>query len=235
MQAPIRFTYNYIPIHQQAAFQLFVLVLVVLFCLYIIALLKRRDSIESLFKISNSKRDGYSAQVGGATALRAPLVVMNQIIASGTFAAISMRIVGEQGWGDLVATQINYSQALLTITLFALPILLRLYQWGVTTLAGEISGFQSITKAITLTDLKSYTFGTLIITPILLLLLLSEVLTTQNMLNFVVILYSLVLLNDVFQTLRLFMSEKLSILDWILYLCTVKIIPLSFAWRFLTI
>ena len=79
-----------------------------------------------------------------------------------------------------------------------------------------------------------FTLQNIIITPTLLLFVLCERGTGEIWFFLIVIELAITLLLYLREALNLFLSKKISILHWILYLCGVEIFPLSLLWLIVT-
>ncbi len=233
MQAPIRFTYHDIAIYQTPEFQTATLFLFLLWCYFIILLYRGGGGFSSIFRYNNNSDSmDYSISNRAISSRFISLFWMLQVIWSALFALIALRLLEYSGV-DVVAMG-ALSSPTLALLFFGVPMLLWIYQWLFAVILGLVGNCDKFSSLLIQTQLSSSAIGASVMVPTIFLLLISSVITSENMLYVVLILFALILLNDILHSFRLFIREKLSILDWFLYLCTVKIIPLSFIWRILT-
>ena len=104
-----------------------------------------------------------------------------------------------------------------------------IFQRGVVRLAGAVTLSQPFVSQLMLLKRTYFTLGVIVTVPALLLFALCPRGTGDVWFCIIVI----ELLATVFlylrETLNLFLSKKISILHWILYLCTIEIAPVAFA------
>lgn len=104
-----------------------------------------------------------------------------------------------------------------------------LYQWVVLRSAGRLTGHMIFMQNLYYLKKLVCSFGTIIITPVLLLFALSsEGYGAETIGAAILTVIGSVVLVFLWKSLRLFAQQKVSILYWFLYLCTVEILPVSF-------
>jgi hypothetical protein len=77
--------------------------------------------------------------------------------------------------------------------------------------------------------LTYFVFATVVVAPFLLVLQMSGGVMAWRIATYLALGLTLVLY--VRESLDLFMSKKISILHWFLYLCTVEIVPVTLLWQ----
>ncbi|MFR9650107.1 MAG: DUF4271 domain-containing protein [Rikenellaceae bacterium] len=237
MQAPITFTYNYLEIYQEPRFQIALLIIFILYCYFVILLHRGEDNFSTLFRY-NSHDDSMAAYSHSQRELSTRIItlfVMIQVIWSALFSLISLRLLSEHGLSGAILETMNLTPRLLAVVLFSVPMVMWLYQWLIVLVVGVVNQHTQMTSSLVRLQFACGAMGASLMIPILFLLLASDIVDHVTMSYIVLFLLALIFLNDIFHTFGLFIKEKFPILDWFLYLCTVKIIPLTFIWRVLTI
>ena len=79
--------------------------------------------------------------------------------------------------------------------------------------------------------LTYFVLGTIMVAPIVLMALIGTGVSADVWLNVVFVAIGVVVVLFVRESVGFFISKKVSILHWILYLCTVEILPLSLLWQ----
>ena len=108
-------------------------------------------------------------------------------------------------------------------------LLFHFYRQIMLKLAGWLTLSADFTESLFLLTKMVFTFTTMLLTPVVLLLLLSRDPLSGKVLVAVVgggLIFGLGMF--LFKTFNLFRSQKVSILHWFLYLCAVEIFPVSF-------
>lgn len=104
-----------------------------------------------------------------------------------------------------------------------------LYQWVVLRTAGRLTGHMLFMENLYYLKKLVCSFGTIILTPVLLLFALSsEGYGAETIGRAILTVAGSVVLVFLWKSLRLFAQQKVSILYWFLYLCAVEILPVSF-------
>lgn len=121
----------------------------------------------------------------------------------------------------------DWGAALWTLLLVGALLLVLLYQLVVTTAIGALTFSQYLLEQLWLVKRMFFALTTILCTPLLLLYLLAP--ASQGTIWLWMIIIELILLSILYlrETRTLFISKKISILHWFLYLCTVEIFPLS--------
>lgn len=109
-----------------------------------------------------------------------------------------------------------------------------LFQCGVLAFVGRLTLTRDLTRAIIHFKILFFSLVTIITMPLALL----SVCCPPGQGNFwfcgIVLLVGIIVLLFLKETLKLFLSKKISILHWFLYLCTVECFPISLAWLLAT-
>ena len=111
---------------------------------------------------------------------------------------------------------------------------LLLFQVGLLRITGYITLSRPITDQLVALKFNYLALSVVFLCPLILLFLLASP-DTGHILSFgILILGGALLLLYLKESLMLFLSKKISILHWFLYLCAVEIFPVSFVWLSLT-
>lgn len=105
-----------------------------------------------------------------------------------------------------------------------------LFQRAVVRLAGAVTLSQPFVSQLMLLKRTYFTLGVIVTVPALLLFALCPRGTGDVWFCIIVIELLATAFLYLRETLNLFLSKKISILHWILYLCTVEVFPISFIW-----
>lgn len=105
-----------------------------------------------------------------------------------------------------------------------------LFQRGVVWLAGAVTLSQPFVSQLMLLKRTYFTLGVIVTVPALLLFALCPRGTGDVWFCIIVIELLATAFLYLRETLNLFLSKKISILHWILYLCTVEVFPISLIW-----
>ena len=111
---------------------------------------------------------------------------------------------------------------------------LLLFQVGLLRITGYVTLSRPITDQLVALKFNYLALSVVFLCPLILLFLLASP-DTGHILSFgILILGGALLLLYLKESLMLFLSKKISILHWFLYLCAVEIFPVSFVWLSLT-
>ena len=111
---------------------------------------------------------------------------------------------------------------------------LLLFQVGLLRITGYVTLSRPITDQLIALKFNYFALSVVFLCPLILLFLLASP-DTGHILSFgIFILGGALLLLYLKESLMLFLSKKISILHWFLYLCAVEIFPVSFVWLSLT-
>mgnify|MGYP000817146810 CR=1 FL=1 len=105
-----------------------------------------------------------------------------------------------------------------------------LFQRGVVRLAGAVTLSQPFVSQLMLLKRTYFALGVVLISPPLLLFALCPQGTGGVWFCIVAIELTAAAVLYLKETLNLFLSKKVSILHWFLYLCTVEVFPISLLW-----
>lgn len=104
------------------------------------------------------------------------------------------------------------------------------YQSGLLALTGTVTVSRPLTSALGRTKTVYFRLATVVLTPVLLLWALCPTGEGRAFAAAIALLGLFIALAFLRETFLLFISKKLSIYHWILYLCTVEAFPVSFVW-----
>lgn len=104
------------------------------------------------------------------------------------------------------------------------------YQWLALRLSGAVTHTQPLISQLFFLKRTFFSFAIVIASPILLLYALCPRGTGEAWFFVVVIQLAITAILYLWESLNLFISKKISILHWFLYLCAVEIFPLSLLW-----
>ncbi len=116
------------------------------------------------------------------------------------------------------------------LTVSALFLLVAGYQWALLRAVGALTLTQPLIAQLRQLRTLYFAAVTVLAAPTLLLLALCPPHTGRLWFALIVIELSLTLFLYIKETLLLFLSKKVSILHWILYLCSVELFPVSLLW-----
>ena len=104
------------------------------------------------------------------------------------------------------------------------------YQMAVVRLAGAVTISQPFISQLVLLKRTYFALGVIVTSPVLLLFALCP--RGTGGVWFCIIIIELAITAGLYlrETLNLFITKKISILHWFLYLCTVEIFPISLLW-----
>lgn len=116
------------------------------------------------------------------------------------------------------------------LTVSALFLLVAGYQWALLRAVGALTLTQPLIAQLRQLRTLYFSAVTVLAAPTLLLLALCPPHTGKLWFALIVIELSVTLFLYIKETLLLFLSKKVSILHWILYLCSVELFPVSLLW-----
>ena len=96
---------------------------------------------------------------------------------------------------------------------------------------GWVTRSQAVVKSMLQMRTVYFVFITIVVAPILILAQMGWMGVYEGWLYVGCALAAISVLLYLKESLSLFISKKVSILHWILYLCTVEVLPLSFLWQ----
>lgn len=105
-----------------------------------------------------------------------------------------------------------------------------LYQWAAVRIAGAVTLAQPFTAQLQLLRRTYFSLAVIVISPALLLFALCPRGTGNTWFLLIVIELAVTVVLYLREALNLFISKKISILHWFLYLCIVEVFPISFLW-----
>ena len=131
--------------------------------------------------------------------------------------------------GSMVSPISEEYMALTPLVGMGLFIALIVVQYIVLLLVGFITRSISFVVSLMRMRLVYFVFATIAVAPLLLVAALSGQDVIWQILTYLVA--TVVLILYLRESIELFISKKISILHWILYLCTVEILPLTLLWQ----
>jgi hypothetical protein len=124
----------------------------------------------------------------------------------------------------------QWSVSLAAIVLWTVVAVVMTIEWGLLKVAGNFTFSGKLTAAITEIKNNHLAAMAVILTPAVLLWSGINPVWDRVMLWVIAVEGGGLLVSFVFRTFLLFVGQKVSILVWILYLCTVEIFPIAFVW-----
>ncbi len=218
--------------HDNPLFQLSVLLLFIIFILWVVRLKNMGLGASAIFHIASvNDPHTYATKSTDTKTVHITMQIVALLIWSALLSLSLLRVVYE---GELYQLPDTVSPSTVALTIFSIPIILSLYQVVFVSVIGAVNLRRGWCLRLIKMQLSSNLTGVTFSIPALLLTVVYDGFAPSVLFYIVVISFAITLLNDIFHSLRLFLTEKLSISDWFLYLCTVKLLPLSFVWRILT-
>ena len=126
------------------------------------------------------------------------------------------------------------------MALYAVPLSIGIFlaiiiaQSIVLSVVGVVTQSLSMVSALIRVRLIYFVFCVVIVAPILLIALLGQGAAYQVWMNMGLVAVAATLLLYAKESVELFISKKVSILHWILYLCAVEILPFTLVWQIVT-
>ncbi len=105
------------------------------------------------------------------------------------------------------------------------------FQWTLLRLVGAITLTQPLITQLQQLRKVYFSSAVVLITPALLLFALGPQQTEKLWLGLIAVGFAVTLFLYLRETLNLFLSKKISIIHWILYLCSVEFFPVSLLWQ----
>lgn len=216
------------PLTQSGAFQGLVLLLAALYAFLLFrnlsdvgSLLVRvtRNTTRGAVRGEEQSGSNFSLFLNIVTAIG--LLFLGVVVVKyGNFVLPQSWIEGLSQWGVLAVS----------LTASLLCLLVGLFQWGALSLAGGVTLTSPFVAQLLLIKCIYFALLVIISTPILLLYALTPPMQGRLWLGVLLVEVAITLLLFLKETFGLFLSKKLSILYWFLYLCTVELFPLSLLW-----
>lgn len=217
------------PMTDNALFQGFFLLLAVI---YILLIYHNLPDIRTLLSriFHNPHSDNHHFQESGGSRYAR---FMRTIATIGTlFIGIFAVKYGQPLVADFPAGRFSFATAaLLSLAVSALFLLVIGYQWSLLRLVGALTLTQPLITQLRQLRKLYFSGAVVIVTPALLLFTLCPQHTGLLWFGLIVIELLVTLFLYLRETLTLFLSKKVSILHWILYLCTVELFPVSLLWQ----
>ena len=126
---------------------------------------------------------------------------------------------------NVVAPQWIYALAVPSVLLVALAV--TVLQIAMLWLIGRVAMCEDVTSTLLRLRKISFSIFTICCTPAVLLYALSEIYRAEVFLYLIVFELVICFLVFLYETFDLFVTKKISVLHWILYLCTVELFPVS--------
>ncbi len=138
----------------------------------------------------------------------------------------SIWVIRHGGIADDIQNSYMALTPLVGIGLFVVVVLV---QYLVLLLAGFVTRSISFISSLMRMRLVYFVFATIAVAPLLLVAQLANEYAIWQIITYIVA--SVVVFLYLRESVELFVSKKISILHWILYLCTVEILPLTLLWQ----
>ena len=222
-------TPNERPLTDNALFQGFLLLLAVVYVLLIYHNLPDiRTLLSRIFRNPHSD-NRHSEESGSSRYAR----FMRTTAAIGIlFIGILAVKYGRPLVADLPSGRFSFATAaLLSLTVSALFLLVIGYQWSLLRLVGALTLTQPLITQLRQLRKLYFSGAVVVVTPALLLFTLCPQPASLLWFGLIVIELAVTLFLYVRETLTLFLSKKVSIIHWILYLCSVELFPVSLLWQ----
>ncbi len=222
-------TPNERPLTDNALFQGFFLLLAVVYILLIYHNLPDiRTLLNRIFR--NPHSDNRHSQESGSSRYAR---FMRTIAAIGIlFIGILAVKYGQPLVADLPAGRFSFATAaLLSLAVSALFLLVIGYQWSLLRLVGALTLTQPLITQLRQLRKLYFSGAVVVVTPALLLFTLCPQPACLLWFGLIVIELAVTLFLYLRETLTLFLSKKVSIIHWILYLCSVELFPVSLLWQ----
>ncbi len=217
------------PLTDNALFQGFFLLLAVLYVLLIYHNLPDiRTLLNRIFRNPRSDNRHSQEPEGSRSARFMRTIAITGILFIG---AIAVKY-GQTLAADLPFADFPFATAtLLSLAVSALLLLVIGYQWSLLRLVGALTLTQPLITQLRQLRKLYFSGAVVIVTPALLLFTLCPQSTGLFWFGLIVIELAVTLFLYVRETLNLFLSKKISIIHWILYLCSVELFPVSLLWQ----
>jgi hypothetical protein len=124
----------------------------------------------------------------------------------------------------------QWAMPLICFMLWAMVAVIMTVQWGLLNVAGNFTFSGEFTDAITEIKNTHLSTATLFVTPPVLLWSGINPVWDSAMMWSAAAVAGMLVISFVFRTFLLFVGQKVSLLVWILYLCTVEIFPVALVW-----
>lgn len=217
------------PLTDNALFQGFFLLLAVV---YILLIYHNLPDIRTLLNriFHNPHSDNRHFQEPGSSRYAR---FMRTIAAIGIlFIGVLAVKYGQPLADDLPAGRSPFATAvLLSFAVSALFLLVIGYQWSLLRLVGALTLTQPLITQLRQLRKLYFSGAVVIVTPALLLFTLCPQPASLVWFGLIVIELAITLFLYLRETLNLFLSKKISIIHWILYLCSVELFPVSLLWQ----
>lgn len=117
---------------------------------------------------------------------------------------------------------------LLCLGVVAMVLTVSFYRWSVMKIVGKIIRNESFFSMLRFSNNIVSSFSCFVLVPFFLIVMLSEGKMIDNILYVTIILFAGLYILYLTKSYRFFAARNVSILQWILYLCTVEFFPISF-------
>ena len=210
------------PVYESGLFQGIVLALALIYLFVICRNLQ--ESCDLLRKLSLSpSKSARMTEIQGSSNIR--FLWTMTVIGLPTLALVLLRLTDQAlPLPTLMPPQwIPVSGILVVLTIAAIA----LFQVGLLWIVGHITLSQQTVRLLTNLKFNYFSLASLILCPLALLYILTPSEAGRIVLYVTIGVMGIILLLFLKDTLMLFLSKKISILHWILYLCGVEIFPLN--------
>lgn len=200
---------------------------VALFALYFIRLFRHRSSIGLLFRSLAVKGQFDQLIDEQSVAFRSFIRSFRSLGFLVVLALIFKACLIWNATPSVVRIPENYLPFLLPVLIGVLLAIL-CYKWLITGTIAVLSGQTGRVENIRTFNRIYFVTATFLLTPVVLLTTLSDPATQRVLFALEATLLIVLVLYYVGKSFSFFVSRKISILQWILYLCAVEIMPVSF-------
>lgn len=202
-------------------YQLLVLILGVL---YLWLLAHHLGNIYTLFRQTTSRTPAFRTNDPRSGNTYSPFLRLATAIGMLFVGLLGLRLAAPQSFAPDVP-QVSFSLLLATCAYGVL-----LLQYGMLRLAGAVTLTQEFTDELCAIKRTMIALCSILLPPTLLCYLLTPAGSGNGWLIAILVETVIVLFLFLKATLTLFVSKKVSIFHWILYLCTVELFPISLLW-----
>ena len=208
--------------------ELYGLLAIVLFLSYIFCLYRYYDDVITLFGSVFRRNVATSGRIGER--LRSDIFygALGKLFLLGTAYVGLLAASAIVRSGEALPGQVLFYMPFVVALMFLVIVLVQNVLLG---LVGVVTRSGSDVSALLHIRLSYFALATVLLAPVLLMATLGGVESSALWLKIALLTISLVVFLFVRESVGFFISKKVSILHWILYLCTVEIMPLSLLWQ----
>ncbi len=194
-------------------YELFVMVALALYLIWLNRQvgLMQSHSKGSLYNSTKSRNESEGGYFGGHS--------LAYLLVAITLTLITCQLLMVQEWVMMVRIVVGWHVVFAATTVMLMG-------------ASYLSYYESIFEEVVALKIQYFVLSMSWMLPLSLILSLA---VNAKVLSYIAVLQVIaILIGYIFTSFRLFSSKKISILNWILYLCTVEVLPTILLWTFLT-